>query len=411
MHHRRLLAGTFLLSLVAASALHAAEPAGRVAVVVPAALRNGAPAQQKQELQWNDRIATDKAGRMRAALLDGSVLSLGAASELVVVKHDAASQQTELNLAYGKLRSMVAPHHGVGRAFEIQTATANVGVIGTDFFLDASATTLRVICFSGAVEVRSRADTTKSYKVEAEQMLELDARGDGVVRRASEGEVREALDSTAIEGILQLAPRTRLTASFTRGLDQGKAKVGDEVVVRVNREVKVASAVVIPKGAELVGTVTQVQKRDATHAVAEIAVAFRKLRMRDGHQYALSAVIDGFEAARGLDGPESGSADTAFGEATAERTGRRRQIGLAAPNITPARPSPGGTGTSRPPVPDPSRVDLSDEPLPEALRDPDASLPIVQPVVKETNSGAILKSSQGVHISAGTTLLLRILEP
>ena len=400
---------TFLLLTAAA---RAAEPAGRVAALVPAALRNGAPAQQKQELQWNDRLATDKAGRMRAALLDGSVLSLGAASELVVVKHDAASQQTELELPYGKLRSMVAPQRGVGRAFEIQTPTANVGVIGTDFFLDARTDrTLRVICFSGRVEVRSQGTISKSYFVEAGQLLFLEPSGEGIIRKPTESEVRDALDSTAIEGILQLAPRTRLTASFTRGLEQGKAKVGDEVVARVNREVKVASAVVIPKGAELVGTVTQVQKRDATHAVAEIAVAFRKLRTRDGRQYALSAVIDGFEAARGLDGSESGSAETAFGDATAERTGRRRQIGLAAPNITTARPGPGGTGTPQPPVPDPRRVDIPDEPLPEALRDPDASLPIVQPVTTEEASGAIFKSSQGVHISAGTTLLLRVLEP
>ena len=39
---------------------------------------------------------------MRAGLTDGSILSVGSNSELRVVQHDAASQQTSLEMNYGK---------------------------------------------------------------------------------------------------------------------------------------------------------------------------------------------------------------------------------------------------------------------------------------------------------------------
>src|SRR5581483_2998477 len=43
-------------------------------------------------IAWNDVVETDRSGRIRMVLDDGSILTLGSESRLQVVKHDAASQ-------------------------------------------------------------------------------------------------------------------------------------------------------------------------------------------------------------------------------------------------------------------------------------------------------------------------------
>ena len=45
------------------------------------------------------------------SLTDGSILSVGSDSELRVVQHDATSQQTSLELDYGKVRNPVSYTH------------------------------------------------------------------------------------------------------------------------------------------------------------------------------------------------------------------------------------------------------------------------------------------------------------
>jgi hypothetical protein len=45
-------------------------------------------------LNWNDLLQTEHTGRVRAGLKDGSILSVGSDSELRIVQHDSAAQQT-----------------------------------------------------------------------------------------------------------------------------------------------------------------------------------------------------------------------------------------------------------------------------------------------------------------------------
>lgn len=398
-----LLAVVFMMALPAL-----AELAGRVTALVPAAARNRVATRAQEALEWNDQLTTDSSGRLRASLTDGSVLSLGAATELRVVKHDAASQQTELELAYGRLRSMVTPLRGVHRTFQVKTPVASVGVIGTDFFLEASASALRVVCFSGTVRVTAVADPARSYTVAAGQLLELDAQGTGTVQRATSAAIRDALDRTAIASELDLAPRTRLSATLTRTLDDKDATVGTPVVARLSREIRLGDAVVVPKGTELLGAVTEVQRRDGTHAMAQLGVAFTQMRLPGGRTMNFRAVIEGIEVPSGLKMDEDESAESTFGEARADRTGSRPPTGLAAPRppIPTARSSVG----TIPPVRDPIRLE---EP-PVALRRtpvPSPGTPAVQPKIAEQGSGAVFKSSRGIHLASGTTLALRTLEP
>lgn len=65
-----------------------------------------------------------RSGRVRIALEDGSVLNVGSASSLAVIKHDAGAQQTQLELLYGRLRAKAVKISRPGGEFRVHTRTA-----------------------------------------------------------------------------------------------------------------------------------------------------------------------------------------------------------------------------------------------------------------------------------------------
>jgi hypothetical protein len=127
-------------------------------------------------------LQTGSSGRVRAGLADGSILSVGSNSELRVVQHDAASQQTALEMNFGKVRSKVAKITQPNGKFEMKTPNAVIGVIGTDFYVGYEANRTTVICYTGKVWVTpsgnakivrnsGQADSNGSITVSAGQMV------------------------------------------------------------------------------------------------------------------------------------------------------------------------------------------------------------------------------------------------
>lgn len=161
----------------------AGQRAGEIGALRTNVTRNAAAAQAREELHWNDLLESDSSGRARANLQDGSILSLGSNSQLRVVEHNGASQQTSLELNYGRLRSRVVKLSKPGARFEVKTPHAVIGVIGTDFYVFVDALRTLVIVFSGRVVVRQlrRSDQDPSQSVAVEpgtpvgpgQMLEV----------------------------------------------------------------------------------------------------------------------------------------------------------------------------------------------------------------------------------------------
>jgi len=153
---KRLIAAVLCLLLSPLPALclpPAADHAGQINALIPSASRNSTPAKVKDDLQWNDLLSTGASGRVRAGLADGSILSVGSNSELRVVQHDAASQQTSLEMTFGKVRSKVVKITQPNGKFEMKTPNAVIGVVGTDFFVGYEANRTTVICYTGKVTV------------------------------------------------------------------------------------------------------------------------------------------------------------------------------------------------------------------------------------------------------------------
>jgi hypothetical protein len=129
------------------------QTAGSVKAMIPDASRNAQPLKVNETLQWNDLLQTNAKGRVRAGLTDGSILSLGSNSQLRVVQHDATTQQTSIDLNYGKLRNQVVKITQPGGKYEVHTPNAVIGVIGTYFFVSYANGRTTVICYEGTISV------------------------------------------------------------------------------------------------------------------------------------------------------------------------------------------------------------------------------------------------------------------
>src|SRR5438128_2533040 len=83
------------------------QHAGSISALRTSATKNTGAVKAKDPIAWNDVLRTDATGRMRIALDDGSLLSIGTDSQLRVVQHNAKTQTTQLELGLGRLRSQV----------------------------------------------------------------------------------------------------------------------------------------------------------------------------------------------------------------------------------------------------------------------------------------------------------------
>lgn len=139
----------------------AGQQAGRVSSAIPEEVvqRQGQTAEVPLKLSdgvnWQDMVKTLRTGRVRIELLDGSFLNVGARSVMKIVRHDAQTQQTQVELSLGRLRGEVVKLTKSGASFQVQTQTAVIGVVGTIFVILARPNLTRVFCIDGALSVRN----------------------------------------------------------------------------------------------------------------------------------------------------------------------------------------------------------------------------------------------------------------
>jgi hypothetical protein len=133
-----------------------AQRAGQISRAIPeVAIARGTqqlPAIVKTLVDWGDVVRTGEGGRARVALDDGSVLNVGSSSTLTVTQHNAAAQQTQIELTYGRVRSQVVKQAKPNAKFEIHTGVGVAGVVGTDFFLGFMNGLFQIIVYEGHVK-------------------------------------------------------------------------------------------------------------------------------------------------------------------------------------------------------------------------------------------------------------------
>lgn len=132
---------------IAVLLLAATEGMGRATRVVKTAdLLRGkttTPLKEQDVIAENDRIRTQSSGRARVVLNDGSILNVGASTLFTVKSATATTRAGSLEMAYGRIRAEIVAMVA-NRRFEVRTATAVCGVLGTTVFLDASRDLTRI---------------------------------------------------------------------------------------------------------------------------------------------------------------------------------------------------------------------------------------------------------------------------
>jgi hypothetical protein len=182
-------------------------------------------AKKGEELVWNDLIQTEKGGRARITLTDQSILSLGSQSSLRIVKHDARSQQTALEMAYGRVRAQVASITRNGGRFELRTPTAVAGVIGTDFGVDSSSLGGDTfVCIAGAVQVsNSNKSVAGSVQCSAGQTTTvMPGKPPTPPQPASPQQIQQLIADTEPAIIASLTPASSLPGSTFDGTIAGQ---------------------------------------------------------------------------------------------------------------------------------------------------------------------------------------------
>jgi hypothetical protein len=132
------------------------QRAGQISRAIPeVAIARGPqqlPAIVKTLVDWGDVVRTGDGGRARVALDDGSVLNVGSSSTLTVTQHNAAAQQTQIELTYGRMRSQVVKQSKPNAKFEVHTGVGVAGVVGTDFYLGYMNGLFQIIVYEGHVK-------------------------------------------------------------------------------------------------------------------------------------------------------------------------------------------------------------------------------------------------------------------
>jgi len=215
---------------------------------------------------------------------------------------------------------------------------------------------------------------------------------------------------------------TTLDASLSKSLDAKKVKPGDPVEARVEHDVKSSGHVVVPKGAKLLGHVTQAQAREKGETQSALGIAFDHAVLKSGESIAFTGIIRAISAApqasmdsqdegissvgpAGYSSPASGglanaagSAIGAAGNVANNGVGNVAAGASGATDATVGRTVNGAAGVSGSGGIASNARGISG--LPGLQLDAAAST--------ATNGTVIVSNSKNVHLDSGTRLLVQV---
>jgi len=146
---------------VAMGALSEPRHAGTVQTVIPDGVvqrrGQGAEATLKGDdgVDTGDIVTTKQSGRLRIVLSDGSLLNIGTGSTLKIIRNEPQPRQTQIELTSGHMRVWAVKLSQPDSSWTVQSPTAVMGVVGTDFIVEAQPNTTTVLCIEGMTSVQN----------------------------------------------------------------------------------------------------------------------------------------------------------------------------------------------------------------------------------------------------------------
>ena len=190
------------------------EAVGKVTGISHSASEDGTPASLKDVVRTNELLTTNKSGRLRVQLEDGSILSIGSETQVRVTKHEASTGETLIDLRSGRLRSRVVKVRKGGTHFQVLTPQGRISVVGTDFFVDATSERTQVVVYSGIILVGENAGGS-AVDVAAGQMATIDRNGISRLVLTPEDYEQETIAETALPEEIRPAAAEEAAAAST----------------------------------------------------------------------------------------------------------------------------------------------------------------------------------------------------
>jgi hypothetical protein len=136
--------------------------------------------------------------------------------------------------------------------------------------------------------------------------------GQGALSREPEGAARAVpVQSTANSPEVSNDELRPLLGELETRLDSRSAKAGDAVVVRTTEQTVTAKGVVIPKGAEILGQVVDVQASSDGNSNSKVTIAFEHAQLKPGQRLAIKTVLQSVAPSAAA---EAGSSSAAAAE-------------------------------------------------------------------------------------------------
>lgn len=112
---------------------------------------------------------------------------------------------------------------------------------------------------------------------------------------------------------------SEMSATLTKAVDAKKAKPGDEVNARSDKDAKAADGTSIKRGSKLVGHVTQAHPKSSAGASGSgnstLGIVFDKAVLKDGREVPLDSTIQAISVAQVDNAMQAGEAETAMSAA------------------------------------------------------------------------------------------------
>lgn len=217
-----LLQATAAALLLPTSLLAQAAPAaaGKITTLIPVGnVARGSSeltAQRDMSVLWGDVITTQRGGRVRVRLEDGSVLSVGSQSQLRIEKHDAQAQDTQLELIYGSVRANATRIVAPGGQFKVRTKAAVAGVVGTEEYVHATRADTTVMALGGGIVAVTSTDARFPEPVllnPGEITTVVEGRAPSPKRPATVEELGRAFQETEADPQASLSPNSVLAGN------------------------------------------------------------------------------------------------------------------------------------------------------------------------------------------------------
>jgi hypothetical protein len=148
------------------------------------------------------------------------------------------------------------------------------------------------------------------------------ASGNASASTSSSTSSTASANANAVNNFANLADGTKIDASLATSLDAKRSKVGDEVEVRTEEDIKQDGKVVLKKGTHLVGHVTEAQARANGQTQSQLGIVFDHAVLKNGQQVPFSASIQALASAQSAAAASSTDANDLAGSGTEMRTGQ-----------------------------------------------------------------------------------------